>query len=311
MSLMQRLNGWLSPSATPTDPSIEASLLASLLTMAWLVEARDPYTGGHLWRVSQYCALLAEHAGLPHSEVLRIGLGGFVHDLGKIGIPDAVLRKAGPLSDDEYSIIKTHPDIGKRMLESHPLAVLVMDAVWTHHEMPNGRGYPRGLLGDQISTMAAITGICDAFDAMTSNRPYREGMPLEKALRIMENGAGTQFDAPFAALFVQLGHDGRLDHILGHTDEGIPLRRCAGCGPTVVLRRASMPGDHVFCPACGADYELYRPEEGGLLALKPTGSKGSATHLSPSPDAELIARLTTRFAPDGLLTPSQANNRTV
>ena len=288
MKLMQRLNHWLSPANAVTDLSVQTPLLASLLTMASLVEARDPYTGGHLWRVSQYCTLLAKEMGFPPNEVVRIALGGFVHDLGKIGIPDAVLRKAGPLNEDEYSVIKTHPDIGKRMLERHPLATLVMDAVWSHHEMPNGRGYPQGLTSEQIPVIAAITGICDAFDAMTSNRPYREGMPSAKALDIIERGAGTQFDTRFATTFVKLGRRGLFEHVMGHTDDGIPLGHCLTCGPTVVVRRASIPGDHVFCPACGSGYELYIAERGAAPSLFPTGKKGSAAQLSPSPDIELI-----------------------
>lgn len=141
MELMQRLNHWLSPANAVTDLSVQTPLLASLLTMASQVEARDSYTGGHLWRVSQYCSLLVKEMGFHPNEVVRIALGGFVHDLGRIGIPDAVLHKEGLLNDDECSVIKTHPNIGKRVLEGHPLARLVMDAVWIHHEMPNGRGY--------------------------------------------------------------------------------------------------------------------------------------------------------------------------
>jgi HD domain len=297
MALLQRLSGWFNPSVSSSDPSVEAPLLASLLTMAWLVEARDPYTGGHLWRVSQYCALLAQKAGFNPAEVARFALGGFVHDLGKIGIPDAVLRKAGPLSDDEYHVIKTHPDIGKRMLDSHPLAALVIDAVWSHHEMPNGRGYPRGLKGDQISAMAAMTGLCDAFDAMTSTRPYRQGMPLSDALGIIEKNAGSQFDAHFATLFIELGREGRLDHVLGHTDEGIPLRRCESCGPTLVVQRISRSGDHVFCPACTTGYELYSAAAGADLAVRGMGRVGTAADLSPSPDVDLITRLAARFTP--------------
>ncbi|WP_218576165.1 HD-GYP domain-containing protein [Pseudomonas sp. SLFW] len=296
MKLMQRLNDWLG-TPVPPSPSADTPLLASLLSMAWLVEARDPYTGGHLWRVSQYCALLADKAGLPATEVQLIALGGFVHDLGKIGIPDAVLRKAGRLEENEYDVIKTHPEIGKRLLDTHPLAGLVMDAVWSHHEMPNGRGYPRGLSGDQIPRMAAITGICDAFDAMTSDRPYRKGMPLDDALKIVEDSAGSQFHEAYAHLFVSLGREGGLQHILGHTDAGIPLRRCENCGPTVVVSRTHGAGDLVFCPACEMGYELYRPDQGNLLRVRGTGKKGTADQLKPVPDQALIQHLAQRLTP--------------
>lgn len=97
-------------------------LLASLLTMAWFVEARDPYTGGHLWRVSRYARLLAEAAGFNDADAARISLGGFLHDLGKVGVPDAILCKPDRLSDAEYVVIKTHPSVGLRLLSGHPLA---------------------------------------------------------------------------------------------------------------------------------------------------------------------------------------------
>ncbi|MGY2172250.1 HD-GYP domain-containing protein [Pseudomonas gingeri] len=290
-----KLNHWmqnlLRGRQIPQSPSPEQELLSSLLVMAWVVEARDPYTGGHLWRVAQFCELLAQKAGFAAGEVARIALGGFVHDLGKVGIPDAVLRKAGPLSDEEYAVIKTHPDIGYRLLHAHPLATLVEDAVRLHHEMPDGRGYPLGLKAGEIPHLASIVGICDAFDAMTSTRPYRAGMPQEQALQIIGKHLGTQFDAHFGALFIQLGESGALSPIIGHTDQGIPLRHCGMCGPTVVLRRAHRAGDHVFCGNCGADYLLQQHEPGSALALQATGGAGSAQDLSPQADIELIGRL--------------------
>lgn len=158
-------------------PDIEANaylrqLMASLLAMAWFVEARDPYTGGHLWRVSRYARLLAEETGLPAAEVAQVSVGGFLHDLGKIGVPDAVLRKPSRLTEEEYAVIKTHPDLGLRMLARHPLAAFVGDAVGMHHERPDGLGYPNGLTTENIPVAARIVGICDAFDAMTTALPH-------------------------------------------------------------------------------------------------------------------------------------------
>ena len=102
----------------------QEDLLTSLLVMAWMVEARDPYTGGHLWRVSRFSRLLATDAGLAESDVGRISVGGFLHDLGKISVPDHILGKKDRLTDDEYAVIKTHPEVGWRMLAGHPLAQL-------------------------------------------------------------------------------------------------------------------------------------------------------------------------------------------
>src|SRR6476620_1091189 len=149
-------------------------ILPSLLVMAWMVESRDPYTGGHLWRVSRLARLLAMCAHLPEPEVARIALGGFLHDLGKIGIPDHILRKPGRLTEAEYDVMQTHPEIGSRSLALHPLAHLVREDVLSHHERYDGKGYPKGLSGAMLPQEARIVGLCDAFDAMTSSRPYRQ-----------------------------------------------------------------------------------------------------------------------------------------
>lgn len=286
MISLQRLHAWLRGAPASADPA--AQLLASLLTMAWFVEARDPYTGGHLWRVSRYARLLAEHAGLPHAEVAQIELGGFLHDLGKVGVPDAILRKKDRLSEEEYAVIKTHPDIGLRMLAGHPLAALVRDAVHLHHERPDGQGYPKGLRGEAVPVMARIVGIGDAFDAMTSHRPYRAGMPIDQALGILRREKGVQFDAKLADSFIALGEAGHLDHVLGHSDEGIPLQSCPMCGPTLALRRGLAAGQKIYCRNCSGEFEL-EAREGELLA-RPTGRQGTMADLEPEADVDLIQR---------------------
>lgn len=299
MNAFKQLHHWLTPNTS--NKSVEAAyssnLLASLLTMAWFVEARDPYTGGHLWRVSRYARLLAENAGFGDADAARIGLGGFLHDLGKVGVPDAILRKPDILTEDEYAVIKTHPDIGLRMLSGHPLARLVSDAVLLHHERPDGQGYPRGLVGDAIPDMARIVGICDAFDAMTSHRPYRAGMPRDKAIAIIREFRGAQFNAHFADIFISLGEAGQLDHVMGHSDEGIPLQSCPMCGPTLVTRRDHHAGDHIYCRNCGGEFALEA--QGSCLVATPTGKQGQAADLEPDVDPELIAR-TVRAAVEAL-----------
>lgn len=264
-------------------------LLTSLLVMAWMVEARDPYTGGHLWRVSRFAAVLAGEAGLPQAEVARISVGGFLHDLGKVGVPDQILNKKDRLTDDEYAVIKTHPDVGWRLLAGHPLASLAEAAVRAHHETPDGGGYPRGLAAGEIPVDARIVGICDAFDAMTSTRPYRRGMTVGKALTIIEESLGRQFDRDFGERFVAIGRAGALDHIAGHSDEGIPLRECLMCGPTLVLRRGQQVGEHVYCRSCSGEY--VTEARSGELVATPTGRQGTPRDLEPEADIELISRL--------------------
>lgn len=261
-------------------------LLKSLFVMASMVEARDPYTGGHLWRVSQFCRILAETGGLPATDVARISLGGFLHDLGKIAVPDAILNKPDKLTNAEYDIIKTHPDVGNRLLADHPLAELARPAVLSHHEMPNGRGYPQGLSNKQISVDASIVGICDAFDAITSNRPYRQGMPTEIALGIIQANLGGQFHVEWGARFIKLGEAGLLDHVIRHSEPGIPLQYCPMCGPTIVVSRHHDTGDHVYCRHCGGEAEVKR--EGAKLSIVPTGRRGNIKDLEPEIDNSLL-----------------------
>lgn len=268
--------------------SFRESLVASLLVMAWMVEARDPYTGGHLWRVSRFARLLADDAGLPDTDVSRIAVGGFLHDLGKVSVPDPILKKKGPLTADEYEVIKTHPDVGWRLLAGHPLAQLAEAAVRTHHETPDGKGYPAGLRGHDIPRDGRIVGICDAFDAMTSARPYRGGMPIATALAIIEENLGRQFDPDYGQRFIALGRRGALDLIVGHSDDGIPLHECLMCGPTLVVRKGQGAGEHLYCRNCGGEY-LTEMRDGQLAAV-PTGRTGSAKDLEPEVDTDLIAR---------------------
>lgn len=265
-------------------------ILPSLLVMAWIVEARDPYTGGHLWRVSRYARLLAMCAHLPERDVARVALGGFLHDLGKIGIPDAILRKPERLTDGEYDVIRTHPEIGHRSLALHPLADLVRDAVLSHHERPDGAGYPKGLSGNMVPRDARIIAICDAFDAMTSSRPYRQGMPIDEALSVIEAGLGQQFDEEYGERFIGMGRDGVLDHIVGHSDMGIPLRNCPWCGPILVLQRDQRPGTHVYCRNCGGEF-VVEAAPGGTLDVVHTGEHGTPWDLEPEPDSALITKI--------------------
>lgn len=264
-------------------------LLKSLFAMASFVEARDPYTGGHLWRVSQFSRILAEDMDLPPNVVARIGLGGFLHDLGKIGVPDAVLNKPDKLTTEEYELIKTHPEVGSRLLADHPLANLARSAILSHHEMPNGRGYPHGLSGETITVDASIVGICDAFDAMTSTRPYRKGMPVSKALSIIQENLGSQFHAERGKRFIELGEAGSLDHVVGHSEPGIPLQECPMCGPTIVISRHHQNGNHVYCRSCGSEAAVKR--EADHLSIVPTGRRGSRQALEPEIDNNLLIEL--------------------
>lgn len=273
---------------------LKEGLLNSLLSIAWMVEAKDPYTGGHLWRVSQFARIVGEAAGATPTDINKLAIAGFLHDIGKIGIPDEILCKPGRLTEDEFSTVKLHPQVGKDLLDGHPLANLAEDVIYSHHEMPNGKGYPRGLKANSIPDFAKIVGLCDAFDAMTSTRPYRKGMPLEKAILIIEENLGEQFDQHYGNIFIQLAKEGGLNHIIAHSDNGIPLQECSKCGPTVVIRREQVIGDHTFCPVCKAEFLIVKKDD-ETLGTKMTGASVLGQDVNHKPNYSYISDLVSKL----------------
>jgi response regulator RpfG family c-di-GMP phosphodiesterase len=174
---------------------IEQLFLASMQSLADALEVKDPYTRGHSIRVSFYSVAIANTLGVDSEIIHEIELGGHLHDIGKIGVRESVLNKPGPLTDDEYAHIMTHPVVGWRLLgpllRDTPLA---LDIVRSHHERWDGRGVPDGLVGEAIPFVARIAAVADSFDAMTSDRPYRHGLTLEAAVAELIRCAGTQYD---------------------------------------------------------------------------------------------------------------------
>lgn len=269
--------------------TIDPLLLKSLLIMADIIEARDPYTGGHVWRVSQYSKLLALKAGLSQDDAIRVSIAAYLHDLGKVGIPDDILNKTEKLSDAEYAVIKTHASIGGRLLRDHPLAEMVMDVANQHHERMDGTGYPNGLRGDEISLPARIVSIADAFDAMTSIRPYRKSMNAETALTILLDGAGSQFDADLVRHMRELGSAGDLEHILGHTAQGIPAVTCPQCGPVIAIPLNTKDGDVIYCRACHGRLQLQQTEN--TFSAKMTGMTDDPKLLEPRANEEAVENI--------------------
>jgi response regulator RpfG family c-di-GMP phosphodiesterase len=264
-------------------------LLASLMTLAWFVEAKDPYTGGHLWRVSRYCALIGPRAGLPPSVVASASLGGFLHDIGKIGVPDAILAKRGPLDEGEFALMREHPAIGLRMLAGHPMRDRVEDAVAMHHERPDGRGYPRALSRASIPKASLLVGACDAFDAMTSDRPYRKAMPTSRALAILDEGRDTQFSGDIVEAFLATPIE-ELDAIRAHSDDGIPLHACPSCGLTVIQASDATAGSRTACRSCEAVFE-FELDPDGLIRAWPIGRTATPGEFPILPDHAQIRRV--------------------
>lgn len=180
----------------------ERAYLETMTALARAVEARDMYTGSHIERVRSYSLRIAGGLGIAGSAHKQLEYGAVLHDIGKIGIPDAILAKAGPLAPDEWDVMRRHPEIGRRVLEGVSFLAPALDAVAHHHERWDGGGYPGGLAGEAIPMAGRIVAVADAFDAMTSDRPYRSGRPLDVALAEIERGRGTQFDPDAAAAFL-------------------------------------------------------------------------------------------------------------
>ena len=182
--------------------------------LAHALDARDRYTAGHSQRVSQFAVSITEAMGLPAEEREVIRIGALLHDIGKIGVPDYVLQKAGPLSDSEFALIKQHPKIGHRILEGVQGFSPYLPVVELHHENWDGSGYPYGLSGKDVPLSARIVHVADAWDAMTSDRPYRRGFSQERALAIIGANAGTQFDPEIAAIFIGIASSSDAASIL-------------------------------------------------------------------------------------------------
>ena len=188
------------------EHSVSGNRIFEIATsLAAAIDAKDPYTKDHSASVSKFSEALARAINLPETEVERIKLGALLHDVGKIGIPETVLKKEGPLSDDEWKIMKQHPIIGaeKVLTPNHSLRDLV-PIVKYHHERIDGKGYPEGLSNGDIPLAAKIVAIADTYHALISDRPYRRGMNIEKAISILEEGAGSQWDADLVRTFINI-----------------------------------------------------------------------------------------------------------
>jgi len=179
-------------------------LVRTLTALAQAVELRDDYTGSHTQRVTDYTLMLGEHLQVGPTDRYHLQIGTPLHDIGKIGISDAILRKPSHLTPDEVEYMKTHTTKGAAMIELIPHLAPVLPIVRNHHERWDGQGYPDGLAGSAIPYLARIVAVTDAFDAMTTDRPYRPGMPLEQAFKQIQEGAGRQFDPVCARAFLSI-----------------------------------------------------------------------------------------------------------
>ena len=191
---------------------LERLLLDTIRAIAATIDAKDGYTHRHSERVALLARRLGTEMGLSHDELETVELSGLLHDVGKIAVPDAILNKAGRLTEDEFEAMKQHPTHGARILGNiqAPSVLAVLPGVKHHHEKWDGSGYPDGLQGDNIPLLARLLGVADVFDALTSARSYRGAMPADTAVEIIERGSGSHFEPTLAELVVRLHRAGTL-----------------------------------------------------------------------------------------------------
>lgn len=195
---------------TEKTAQIEKMTFETIATISSMIEAKDSYTKGHSVRVAEYSAMIAEGAGWREQAIQNLRYIALLHDIGKVGIPDNVLNKPGKLTEEEFAIIKSHTIIGAGILKEIKSIPEIEAGAKYHHERYNGTGYPCGLAGEEIPTVARIIGIADAFDAMNSKRIYRDSLSPEVIRRELVNGKGTQFDPYFLDIFLGLFDKGKF-----------------------------------------------------------------------------------------------------
>ena len=194
MNMIKQINEELADS----KELLEKSYLESIEVLRKTVEVKDVYTRGHSDRVSEYSLLIGEKLNLPPDQMKTLKIGALFHDIGKIGIPDAILLKTDKLTDDEYSEIKNHPSIGAHILSNASIFADIIPIVKHHHERYDGKGYPSRLAGEDIPYLARIVAVADTFDAMTSHRSYRQALDFDYTIAEIERCKGTQFDPSIA-----------------------------------------------------------------------------------------------------------------
>ena len=188
------------------------------------LEADEPYTPGHSYRVAKYAVRIGKSLGMQEQELEILEYGGLLHDIGKIAITNDIICKPGRLTDSEFEVIKTHPTIGADIVEQIKFLSDATELVRHHHERPDGRGYPHGLRAGEISLGCHILNVCDAFDAMSSDRPYRKALTVEQAMEELVRYKGTQFDEQVVDSMLKLYHQGEFNSMREMRSAVIPFQ---------------------------------------------------------------------------------------
>jgi HD-GYP domain-containing protein (c-di-GMP phosphodiesterase class II) len=187
--------------------SLSRFAFETALALTEAIESRDPYTGGHCRRLAEYAGTVAERLMFPTREIEAVRLGAALHDMGKIVVPDSILKKPGRLTPEEYAVVKQHCYSGGQICKRVGFLMSAYPIVYHHHERWDGKGYPDSLKGDRIPMGARIVAVVDAYDAMTTDRPYRETMPIQAVWDILKDGAGRQWDPQIVSVFIDTVKD--------------------------------------------------------------------------------------------------------
>ena len=267
---------------------LEEEFQTTLRLLANAIELRDHYTIGHTWRVTKFSVIIAAEMGWSDEKLKIVEMGGVLHDVGKIAVPDAVLRKPGRLTEEEYDQMKIHPEKGASLMEdSEKLRQLIPYCLY-HHERYDGKGYPFGLKGEEIPIEGRVVAVADTFDAMTSTRPYRKGLDPEIAIAEIEKCKGTQFDPECADAFIRAFRAGKVDGILQayhENDERAIV--CPFCSTYVQRPDGSAFGDILECTVCRRHIKIVKVNEaiGGELVrdsdVAATEKAGATSELHP------------------------------
>lgn len=200
----ERLRRKLERAVQRQTKRVRRTFLSAIQSLVRTLEERDPYTAGHSLRVHDYALQLGDAIGLDTRARKQLSLAAKLHDIGKVGVPEAILNKKGALTPDEDRLVREHPVIGERVLTPIIRNHHILAGIRGHHERLDGKGYPDGLRGDQVPFLARLISIPDCFDAMTSHRAYRGALPVGQAVETLRSGSGTQFDPYFVRAFIDV-----------------------------------------------------------------------------------------------------------
>ncbi len=232
----------------------------TLQVLANAIEARDHYTVGHTWRVTRIATAMVEQMDWPAEQRRHAEMGGILHDIGKIAVEDAILRKVGPLTPEEYQKMQLHPEHGARILKDIEFLKPVIPYVLFHQERWDGRGYPFRLKGEDVPQEGRLLAVCDAFDAMTSHRPYRASRPPEEAVKEIWRNREKQFDPAVVDSFVSLWHKGSIAAILQDFAKGEKSIQCPFCSTHIPMGEEPKEGVILECPVCSKESLIHRED---------------------------------------------------